>query len=142
MTKEEKIEMMAKIFDETEDKKLEKIKQLLEKLETEETVKETANIPKFALVFDMVNGEYRFMHESQYADQIAPLILASTIGARISNAKWAAVDSEGDMYWYESEPKPISGKWRSAICLSDSEGNLYRVPCEVNNWKNAKWRIR
>jgi hypothetical protein len=124
----------------TKKEKLKKIDQLLEELEKEE---ETTNIPKFALVLDAADGEYRFMYESQYPDQIAPQVLACTNGARIPNAVWAAMDRDGIMQWYEDEPHcGIAGEWYSEKGPCHFEGKAYRVPCPMDDWKEVKWRIR
>jgi len=75
--------------------------------------------------------------------RISPYALACIVAVDIPDAKWAAVNFEGDMHWYEEEPESIiAGKWYTKKGPCHSETGPYRVPCNVENWKEAKWRIR
>jgi len=127
----------------TKEEKLKKIKEILNEGENEEIeeIKKAANISKYALVLNLDNGEYQFMYNGRYTDQIDPQILACTVGARILGAIWAAVDSDGNMYWYPEEPIAISDEWSTSTghCLGIK---ISSIPCKVDDWKKAKWKIR
>ena len=74
--------------------------------------------------------------------KIPPEVLAATVAARIPGAKWAAVDKDSTMYFYTDEPVRSStyNCWFSPKC-KDTISNPYCIPCPVEDWKKAKWRL-
>jgi hypothetical protein len=125
----------------TKQEKIEKIKQLLEELETEETEEETPIFPRSAIVFDIDRQRYCLNSHATTPERIIPYALACTAAVDIPDAKWAAVDENGTMLWYKDEPKMYERMWNGLFCTYPM-GDAYMLPCKVDNWKNAKWRIR
>jgi hypothetical protein len=128
----------------TKHKKIKKIKQLLEKLETdetEETGKKNINIPMRAIVYDKYNLIYREKCQAFAPVQLNPQVLADTVAVNIPDAIWAAIDKDGKMCWYTDKPKLGKDAWLGVICR-DVNRDVFSIPCPVDDWKSAIWRIR
>ena len=128
----------------TKQEKIKKIKQLLEELETEETEEteeETPIFPSSAIVFDIDRQRYCLKSHATTPGRINPCSLACTVAVDIPDAKWAAVDKDGTMYWYTDEPYIRKGYWKGNLCSNPSQ-RVSTLPCPVDDWKQAKWRIR
>ena len=95
------------------------------------------------LVFDAQRYGY---FQTQVVDKEAkikldPLVLAATIGARIKDAKWAAVDKENVMFFFEEEPKKMGTRYEGEACC-DIDGDPYHIPCKVTDWTQARWELK
>lgn len=80
--------------------------------------------------------------------KLTPEVLAATVGSRIPDAKWAAVDKDGQMFFYSDEPiLPDSfetshwvSMWEGQVCRIES--NTPTIYCPVDDWTKAKWKLK
>jgi len=143
MTKEEKIEKVCK----TMNKIYPNIEVMAEK------IIDVLEEPEERFLDYEIVGVWGARYYAEYQDvegreptadilKLTPEVLAATVGARIPGAKWAAVDKDSTMYFYTDEPVRSStyNCWFGPEC-KDTISNPYCIPCPVDGWAIAKWRL-
>lgn len=79
-----------------------------------------------------------FKKEIKY--KLSAEMLAATVGARIPDAGWAAVDANYSMHWYKNKPGELTDGWGGDACR-DNMDCAYRIYCPVDDWTKAAWRL-